>query len=122
MSDALAEMMLRNLREVFSERDPARRKAAIAAIYAEDAVLYEAEGQVEGREAIDAHVGGLLNRFPAAFAFTPRGAPARNHDIGRLCWQLGPAGAAAVRTGMDVARFEGGRIRALYVFLDPNGH
>ena len=93
MSDALAEMMLHNLREVFSERDPVRRKAALAAIYAEDAVLYEAEGQVEGREAIDAQVGSLLNRFPAAFAFTPRGEPARNHDIGRLCWELGPAGA-----------------------------
>jgi hypothetical protein len=41
-----------------------------------------------------------------------------NHDLGRLQWHLGPAGAPPAVTGMDVAIFEHGRIRALYTFLD----
>ena len=39
-----------------------------------------------------------------------------NHDHGRLQWQFGPNGATPVVTGMDVAVFEQGKIRALIRF------
>ena len=41
-----------------------------------------------------------------------------NHDLGRLQWQFGPAGAPPVVAGTDIAIFEHGRIQFLYTFLD----
>ena len=122
MSDTLADLMLRNLSEVFGERDSERRMTAIKNLYSEDAAFFEAEQRFEGREAIGAAVAALQASFPAEFEFTAVAPPARNHDIGRLFWRLGPAGSPPVVTGMDVARFKDGRIRSLYVFLDDQRH
>jgi HAE1 family hydrophobic/amphiphilic exporter-1 len=63
-------------------------------------------------------VSALQASFPPDFTFSPTGAPASNHDLGRLTWRVGPAGGSPAATGMDVAVFERGRIRALYTFLD----
>ena len=46
MSDALGALMERNLVEVFGQRDPARRAAAIAELYAADCTFFEAEGRL----------------------------------------------------------------------------
>jgi hypothetical protein len=43
MSDALADLMLRNLSEVFGERDGERRLAAVKNLYSEDAVFFEVD-------------------------------------------------------------------------------
>ncbi|MET0674432.1 MAG: nuclear transport factor 2 family protein [Bradyrhizobium sp.] len=118
MSDALADLLLTNLTEVFGERDSKRRMAAIYRLYSEDATLFETERKVEGRGAINEVVTALQATFPAEFEFAAAAPPARNHDVGRLFWRLGPAGAPAVVTGMDVAWFKDGRIHALYVFLN----
>jgi hypothetical protein len=40
------------------------------------------------------------------------------HDLGRLRWQMGPEGAPAVVSGMDVAVFAHG-IQTLYTFIEP---
>ena len=50
--DTLAHLMLRNLSEVFGERDSKRRMAAINNLYSEDAVFFEAEQRFEGRQTI----------------------------------------------------------------------
>jgi len=118
MSDPLTDLLVRNLAEVFGERDASRRNAAMESLYAEDAVFYEGTEAFRGRAAISAQVDRLLAGFPPEFVFTPAPAPSRNHDVGRMPWRLGPAGGPVVATGMDVARFEDGRIKALYVFLE----
>jgi hypothetical protein len=41
-----------------------------------------------------------------------------NNGIGRLVWGVGPKGKPPVATGMDIAVFENGKIKSLYVFLD----
>ena len=46
--DTLAHLMLRNLSEVFGERDSERRMAAIKNLYSEDAVFFEAEQRLRG--------------------------------------------------------------------------
>jgi len=38
---------------------------------------------------------------------------------GRLFWRAGPPDGPAAVTGVDVAHIEGGRIKLLYVFVDP---
>jgi hypothetical protein len=111
MNKALADLMERNLLEVFGQVDSARRAAAIAELYTADCTFFEAEEQVTGREALNAKVGSILKGAPG-FVFRAAGPAQVNHDLGRLPWQLGPAGAPPVVTGTDIAVFEHGRIRA----------
>ena len=118
MSDQVGDLLLKNLRGVFNERDAARRIDAIKSIYAKEAEFFVGEERIKGHDAINAKVGELQASFPADFAFSPTSTPARNHDLGRLTWRLGPAGTPAVATGMDVAVFRNGRIQSLYVFLE----
>jgi hypothetical protein len=112
-------MMQANASRVFSERDPARRLAAIRGLYAADAVLTDPEGVFSGHTAINDAVTELLSKLPPAFTFTSNGAAIGHHGVGRLLWKAGPPNGPAVVTGMDIAHFKDGRIQALYVFLDP---
>jgi hypothetical protein len=115
---ALESLMERNVSEVFGERDPSRRERAIAQLYAEDCALYDAEGESIGKAAVSARVGRILDESPPDFAFSLVGRAEVIHDVGRLRWQTGSAGAPPVLSGMDVAVFANGKIRALYTFIE----
>ncbi len=52
MPDA-AELLRMNLHEVFSERDPEKRRGAIERTYAEDVRFIDPQGEVVGREALN---------------------------------------------------------------------
>jgi SnoaL-like domain len=112
-------LVRRNLYEVFNERDPDRRAAVIAELYSADPVFYEQDNVVEGREALNERVQGLLDDAPG-FAFTAAGEAAENHNVGRLSWHLGPPGAPPVVTGTDFAITGDGRIQALYTFIEES--
>jgi hypothetical protein len=113
-------LMQANLARVFGERDAARRIKAIAELYADDAALYEPpDTSATGHAAISEAVEALLSNLPPNFAFTAMGPAVGHHGMGRLRWQAGPPNGPAAVTGTDVARFEGGRIQTLHVFLDP---
>ncbi len=122
MSDTLADLMLKNLSEVFGERDSERRMAAIKNLYSDDAVFFEGKQRFEGRQRISDAVAALQASFPAEFEFSAVTPPARNHDVGRLFWRLGPPGSPPVVNGMDIAQFKDGRIHSLYVFLNDQRH
>ena len=113
--------MQANLMRVFGERDAERRGVAIRELYAEDAVLYEPDTSATGHAAINQAVEALLSSLPPNFAFTAIGPAVGHHGIGRLRWQSGPPNGPVAVTGMDVARFEGGLIQTLHVFIDPTG-
>ena len=100
---SLGQLMERNVSEVFSERDPGRRRRAIAELYAEDCASYDANGESIGQAAISDQVGRILDESPPGFAFSQVGPAEVIHDLGRLRWQSGPAGAPPVLSGMDVA-------------------
>jgi hypothetical protein len=117
MSDTLGPLMERNLLEVFGQRDSARRADEIAEIYTVDCTFYEAKERTTGRDALNAKIGGILQEAPG-FVFRAVGPAQVNHNLGRLQWHFGPPGTPPVVTGMDVAVFEHGRIRALYTFID----
>jgi hypothetical protein len=117
MSDTLGPLMERNLLDVFGQRDSARRAVAIAEIYAANCTFFEAGERIVGRDALNAKIERILQEAPG-FVFRAKGPAEVNHDLGRLQWHLGPAGAPPVVTGMDIAMFEHGKIRALYAFLD----
>ncbi len=117
MTDTLGPLMERNLLEVFGQPDSARRAVAIAEIYTASCTFFEAGERIVGHQALNARIERIRLEAPG-FVFRATGPAEVNHDLGRLQWHLGPAGAPPVVTGMDVAIFEHGRIRALYIFLD----
>jgi hypothetical protein len=117
MADDIATLLTRNLFEIFGETDPARRRAAIAELWAEDAVFVDPHAATAGRDAVDAAVSALQARFPG-FVFTALGEPQSLDGAGRLAWGHGPAGGPPQLTGLDVALVKDGRIAALYTFLD----
>jgi hypothetical protein len=114
----LGRLMERNVSEVFGETDPGRRTRAIAELYAEDCAFYDAEGESIGQTAVSNHAGRILDESPPGFAFSVVGAAQVIHDVGRLRWQMGPSGAPAVVSGMDVAVFADGKLRTLYTFIE----
>jgi hypothetical protein len=108
-----------NLERVFNERDADRRAAAIAELFVVDPILFEPDTIVEGREAISAVVGKLLERFGPDFAFVPAGIAVGHHGMASLRWHGGPRlGPVAVK-GTDTAEIRDGRIARLWVLLDP---
>jgi hypothetical protein len=117
---ALGQLMEQNVSEVFSERDPARRRRAIAHLYTEDCASYDADGANFGQAAISDRVGRILDQSPLGFAFSLVGPAEVIHDLGRLRWQSGPAEAPPVLRGMDVAAFANGKIRVLYTFIETD--
>jgi hypothetical protein len=109
-----------NLERVFGECDGARRLVAIETLYNDDATLFEPRAAATGHAAINQAVEALLASLPPDFVFTAIGPAVTHHAAGRLRWTSGPNGGRAAVTGTDVARFDGGRIQTLHVFLDPN--
>jgi hypothetical protein len=59
MPDAM-EVLHSNLRDVFSERDPERRRAATERTYTEDVAFIDPAGEFVGRQALSDHVHGCF--------------------------------------------------------------
>lgn len=118
MIDEAAGIMEDNLNEVWNERDPDKRLKAIERIYSSEANLFHVGDKVTGFESINESVTATLNNLPPDFVFTKLKPVIINNSIGRLIWGAGPKGQSHVATGMDIAHFENGKIKSLYVFLD----
>lgn len=112
-------LMQANIVRVFNERDPDRRRVALGELYAEDATLYDPETVATGREAISGAVDTLLRSLPPDFVFTATGHAVGHNGAARLFWRAGPPDGPVAVTGTDVAHIEDGRIKLLYVFVDP---
>lgn len=111
-------LMQANLVRVFSQRDPALRIAAIRALYAKDATLYEPHHSVSGHEAISRAVTTLLGNMPPDFVFAAVQPARGHHGVGRLRWRAGPPDGPVAASGTDVAVVKAGVIQSLHVFLD----
>ncbi|MCR0983404.1 nuclear transport factor 2 family protein [Roseomonas populi] len=114
----IAALLRRNLHEVFGERDAARRRAAIAELYAEDLVFADPHGTQHGQAALDKAVERLHEELPG-FVFTETGPAQAVEGAGRLAWGFGPPGQPPRVTGLDVVLVREGRITSLFTFLDP---
>ncbi len=118
MANSVADLLTRNLQSVFGERDPARRRAAIAQIWTEDGLFVDPHGRTVGHDGLDAAVAQLHTLFPG-FVFAAVGEPQTFFEVGRLAWAHGPAGAPPSATGVDIVTVRDGRIATLYTFIDP---
>src|SRR4051794_41943537 len=92
---SIPTLLTRNLHEVFGEGDPARRRAAIDEIFAEDCVFYDPnQGVYRGRDEIDRIAGAIRATHPD-FRYQPIAEPEEVGNGGRDRWGLGrPRGGA----------------------------
>ncbi|MFF3403442.1 nuclear transport factor 2 family protein [Streptomyces sp. NPDC002659] len=116
MSTTVADLMRRNLLDVFNEPDPERRAAAIAQSYAEDVVWHEPDRIVRGREALALRAAELREQTPD-WVFQPHGSVSVNDDLGHLGFRYGPSGQPPVVSGMDIAHCKDGVIVELYTLV-----
>ncbi len=61
--------------------------------------MYEPDNVVQGRDAISAVAGALLDRFGPTFRFTPAGMAVGHHGLGSLQWQAGDEGGPSQSRG-----------------------
>jgi SnoaL-like domain len=118
MSYSISDLLIRNLRDVFGENDPARRRAAIDELWAEDGVFYEtSKGAIRGRDEID-RIAGVVKVTHPEFRYQPIAEPEESGDAGRVRWVSGRPGEAPAYAGTDFIISRDGRIAALYMFFD----
>ena len=118
MSHTVSTLLLRNLRDVFGEIDPARRRAAIEEIYNEDCVFYDpTSGAYHGRDEIDRIAGAIRSTHPD-FQYRPVAQPEELGDGGRVKWVSGRPGDAPAYAGTDFLIARDGRIATVYLFFD----
>ncbi|MFJ9348402.1 nuclear transport factor 2 family protein [Streptomyces sp. NPDC101237] len=108
----VTELLAANLNDVFGNRDPESRRAAIERIYTEDVVFTDPEGVSTGWDALEDKARALLDKVPSDFAFTEDGRRYAGPHDGALAWAFGPAGEPAAR-GIDIVTVRDGRIATL---------
>ena len=90
MPYSISTLLIRNLRDVFGENDPARRRAAIDEIYTEDCVFYDpSKGVYRGRDEID-RIAGEIRATHLDFRYQPIAEPEETGNGGRVRWVAGP--------------------------------
>ena len=117
MPDA-KELLHSNLHEVFSERDPERRRAAIERTYTEDVTFIDPAGAFVGRQALSDQAQKLLDGVLASFVFEEDGPRYVGTDTAALAWRLGPPGHPVAR-GIDILTIRDGRVSVLRTLIAP---
>ncbi|RZJ73038.1 nuclear transport factor 2 family protein [Flavobacterium sp.] len=118
MENEIAELVEKNLRQVWAQRDASERIKIIESLYSADAKLFEEGHQTSGYEAINDAVTNVLQNFPQEFTFFLLRPIAVNGNMAKTSWGIGSDLQAPVATGIDITLVEDGKIKALYVFLD----
>ena len=99
MPYSISTLLIRNLRDVFGENDPARRRAAVDEIYTEDCVFYDpSKGVYRGRDEIDRIAGAIKATHPE-FRYQPITEPAESGNGGLVRWVSGRPGEAPAYAG-----------------------
>jgi hypothetical protein len=114
---SISTLLIRNLRDVFGENDPVRRRAVIEEMFTEDCVFYEPKGAYRGRDEID-RIAGVIKAPHPDFQYQPIAEPEELGDGGRVRWVSGRPGEAPAYAGTDFIIARDGRIAAIYLFSD----
>jgi hypothetical protein len=118
MPFSISTLLIRNLRDVFGENDPARRRAAIDEIWTEEGVFYDPKSGVHrGRDEIH-RVAGTIKATHPDFQYQPIDEPEELGNGGRVQWVSGRPGEPPAYAGTDFIIVRDGRIAALYLFFD----
>ena len=108
---------------VWNEGDADRRRAAIAALWAEGATHFTRSLEARGHAAIEARVADAHERFVRAqgFVFTSANNADGHHRAVKFSWLMVPAGGgAAAAAGTVLILLDGDdRISRDYQFAEP---
>ncbi len=95
-----------------------RRVQLLAEHWAPEVTYADPIAEVTGHAELTALIDGVRQQFPSC-VFAPIGEPDAHHRQLRFRWGLGPEGEEPIVIGFDVLVMDGGgRIRAVYGFLD----
>src|ERR1700751_3016588 len=83
-------------REVFSERDPEKRRAAIERTYADDVRFVDPEDEVVGRQRHNDRAQKVLDDAPGDFVLEEDGLAYVSPDTASQAWSFGPPGSPVV--------------------------
>jgi hypothetical protein len=117
MPDAM-ELLHSNLHDVFSERDPERRRTAIERTYTEDVTFIDSAGEFVGRQALSDQAQELLDGVVAGFVFEEDGPRYVGTDTAALAWRFGPPGEPVAR-GIDILTIRDGRVSVVHTLMAP---
>ena len=112
------DLLHANLHEVFAERDPNKRRAAIARTYADDVTFIDPEGESVGWDALSDRAQTILDGAPAEFVLEEDGPRYLSGDQAALPWRFGPPGGPVAR-GLDVLTVRDGRVIVLRTLIAP---
>src|SRR6266850_1804161 len=122
MSYSTSTLLLRNLSDVFGEKDPVRRRAAIDEIWHEDGVFYDPnKGVYRSRDEID-RIAGVIKATHPDFQYQPITEPEEVGDGGRVRWVSGSPGKPPAYAGTDFIVARDGKIAAVYLFFRCRSH
>lgn len=106
---------------VWNEADPHRRRAQIEALWTPDGAHISPSYEVRGYPKLEERVNNAHDRWVASegFVFRLRDEPAAHHSVIKLRWEMIPSsGGVAESLGVDFILLDGGRIRAVYQFIE----
>ena len=106
-----AKQFMSELLAIWTETDPAARRAAIVSHYHDDIVFFDPDGVFTGHTDLESFSDSLQQRFPGQ-RFEVVGEPAAVGDALRTYWHFGPV------SGMDFAVIADGKVKTLYAFVE----
>jgi hypothetical protein len=106
--------------DVFSERDPEKRRAAIERTYVEDVRFIDPDGESTGREALNDRAQKILDDVPADFVLEEDGLAYVSPDTAVQPWRFGPPGSPVVR-GIDILTLRDGSVSVVHTLIDSKG-
>jgi ketosteroid isomerase-like protein len=109
-------LLYANLHQVFSERDPDDRRAAIERTYAEDVRFIDPDGEFVGRQALNDQAQKVLDGAPADSVFKEEGPRYVDTDTAVQAWRFGPPGKPVAR-GIDILTVRDGRVLSVRTLL-----
>jgi hypothetical protein len=110
------ELLHSNLHEVFSERNPERRWAAIGRTYTEDVTFIDPDGEFVGWQALSDQAQKLLDGLVAGYVFEEDGPRYVGADTAALAWRFGPPGKPIAR-GVDILTIREGRVSVVRTLI-----
>ena len=110
------DLLHSNLHEVFGERDPQLRWAAIGRTYTEDVTFTDPDGVFAGWHALSDRAQELLDGASAGDVFEEDGPAYVDTDAAVLAWRFGPPGKPVAR-GIDILTLRDGRVSAVRTLI-----
>jgi hypothetical protein len=118
MSEQMTNL-IQNYIAVWNERDAEKRRLLVDKVFSDECIYIDPNDSVAGRDAIERLVEALQARLPD-LRFSLSGTVNAHHDQALFGWVLAAPGAATpAATGIDMAVFDGNRIRQLHGFVNP---